>query len=42
MTHSLYVLDPDGNELEFYIDVPGVDWRDDPDLVMAPARPLQL
>lgn len=28
MTHSLYIEDPDGNEIELYIDVPGVDWRD--------------
>jgi catechol 2,3-dioxygenase len=42
VTHSLYVLDPDGNELELYIDVVGVDWRDHPDLVMAPVRPLEL
>jgi len=42
VTHSLYVLDPDGNEVELYIDVPGVDWRSDPSLVMAPIRPLTL
>jgi len=42
VTHSLYVLDPDGNELELYIDVPGVDWRADPALVAAPIRPLAL
>jgi catechol-2,3-dioxygenase len=42
VTHSLYVLDPDGNEVELYIDVPGVDWRSDPSLVMAPIRPLAL
>ena len=42
VTHSLYVLDPDGNEVELYIDVPGVDWRTDPSLVMAPIRPLAL
>jgi len=42
VTHSLYVLDPDGNEVELYIDVPGVDWRTDPSLVMAPVRPLAL
>jgi catechol 2,3-dioxygenase len=42
VTHSLYVLDPDGNELELYIDVPGVDWRSDPSLVAAPIRPLRL
>ena len=27
VTHSLYILDPDGNEIELYVDVPGVDWR---------------
>ena len=42
VTHSLYVLDPDGNELELYVDVPGVDWKTDPDLIMAPVRPLSL
>ena len=42
VSHSLYVQDPDGNELELYIDVPGVDWRSDPGLVMAPIRPLSL
>ena len=42
VTHSLYILDPDGNELELYIDVPGVDWRSDPAAVMAPIRPLSL
>ena len=42
VTHSLYVLDPDGNEVELYIDVPGVDWHTDPSLVMAPLKPLDL
>jgi catechol-2,3-dioxygenase len=42
VTHSLYILDPDGNEIELYIDVPGVDWKSDPSLVMAPIRPLVL
>ena len=42
VTHSLYVLDPDGNELELYIDVPGVDWKNHPEAVMAPIRPLAL
>jgi catechol 2,3-dioxygenase len=40
-THSLYVLDPDGNELELYIDVDGVDWND-PDLLARPTQPLRL
>jgi catechol 2,3-dioxygenase len=42
VTHSLYILDPDGNEIELYIDVPGVDWRSEPSLVAAPIRPLRL
>jgi len=42
VTHSLYILDPDGNEIELYVDVPGVDWRADPSLVAAPIRPLEL
>jgi catechol-2,3-dioxygenase len=42
VTHSLYIEDPDGNEIELYVDVPGVNWRDDPALVMAPIKPLRL
>lgn len=42
VTHSLYIADPDGNEIELYVDVPGVDWRTDPTLVAAPIKPLRL
>ncbi|HEY5155298.1 MAG TPA: VOC family protein [Acidimicrobiales bacterium] len=42
VTHSLYILDPDGNEIELYIDVAGVDWRADPQAIVAPTRPLVL
>jgi catechol 2,3-dioxygenase len=42
VTHSIYILDPDGNEIELYIDVPGVDWKSDPGLIMAPIKPLAL
>ena len=42
VTHSLYIEDPDGNEIELYVDVPGLDWRADPALVAAPIRPLRL
>jgi len=42
VSHSLYVRDPDGNELELYIDVPGVDWQSDPELLFAPPRRLAL
>jgi catechol-2,3-dioxygenase len=42
VTHSLYIADPDGNEIELYVDVASVDWRSDPALVMSPIKPLRL
>ena len=42
VTHSLYIEDPDGNELELYIDVQPEAWREDPTLVMAPTKPLHI
>ena len=42
VTHSLYILDPDGNEIELYIDVAGVDWVNDPALLGSPGRALRL
>jgi catechol-2,3-dioxygenase len=42
VTHSLYLEDPDGNEIELYIDVSGVDWRNEPALIAAPTKPLRL
>jgi catechol-2,3-dioxygenase len=42
VTHSLYIADPDGNEIELYVDVPGVDWRNDPSLLLTPTKPLAL
>jgi catechol-2,3-dioxygenase len=42
VTHSIYIADPDGNEIELYIDVPGVDWVNDPLLIGSPVRPLSL
>ena len=42
VTHSLYIEDPDGNEIELYVDVPNVDWRNDPTLIAAPVKPLRL
>jgi catechol-2,3-dioxygenase len=40
VTHSLYIADPDGNEIELYIDVPGVSWN--LENVMAPVKALAL
>jgi catechol-2,3-dioxygenase len=42
VTHSLYIEDPDGNEIELYIDVQPAVWKDDPAAVFAPPRPLRL
>jgi catechol-2,3-dioxygenase len=42
VSHSLYIADPDGNEIELYVDVAGVDWKSDPALVGAPVKPLRL
>lgn len=42
VSQSLYLRDPDGNEVEVYVDDPKVKWKEDPSLVMAPIRPLRL
>lgn len=42
VTHSLYIQDPDGNQIELYIDVQPEVWRDDSAAVFAPIKPLQL
>jgi catechol-2,3-dioxygenase len=42
VTHSLYITDPDGNEIELYIDVQPEAWREDPEAIMAPTRSLRL
>ena len=42
VTHSLYIEDPDGNEIELYIDVQPEIWREDPNAILAPIRPLKI
>jgi catechol-2,3-dioxygenase len=42
VTHSLYILDPDGNEIELYIDVQPEVWRDNPTAVAVPTKPLRI
>jgi catechol-2,3-dioxygenase len=42
VTHSIYITDPDGNEIELYIDVQPEVWRDDPHAILAPTRALRL
>lgn len=41
VTHSLYILDPDGNELELYADVSDA-WKQDPLAILTPGRALKL
>ncbi|MDQ5902383.1 MAG: catechol 2,3-dioxygenase [Patescibacteria group bacterium] len=41
VTHSLYILDPDGNELELYADVSD-EWKQDPKAVLRPIKHLAL
>lgn len=42
VTHSVYLLDPDGNEIEIYIDVQPEIWRTHPEAIGAPIKPLHL
>ena len=41
VTHSIYILDPDGNELELYADV-SEEWKRNPVVVMTPVKRLNL
>lgn len=41
VSQSLYLRDPDGNELELYVDDPRVDWRRDRAWMEAPVKPLR-
>jgi catechol 2,3-dioxygenase len=42
VSQSLYLKDPDGNEVELYVDADPSIWRDHPELVLSPTRPLRL
>ena len=42
VTHSVYLLDPDGNEIEIYIDVQPAQWRENPEEVRMHTRPLRI
>ena len=42
VSKSIYLLDPDGNEIELYIDDPQYDWKSEPTLVLSPIKPLSL
>ena len=42
VTQSLYVRDPDGNEVELYVDADPKIWKDDPSKIVSPIKPLNL
>ena len=41
VTNSLYIKDPDGNELELYVDVSD-EWREHPENILTPPKALDL
>lgn len=42
VSQSLYLTDPDGNEVELYVDADPSIWKDDPGKVLSPVKPLRL
>lgn len=42
VSQSLYLADPDGNEVELYVDADPSIWKNNPNAVLAPIKPLRL
>ena len=42
VSQSLYLSDPDGNEVEVYVDDDPSTWKDNPEAVLSPIKPLRL
>ena len=42
VSQSLYLPDPDGNEVELYVDADPKVWEHDPSAVLTPTKPLRL
>ena len=42
VSQSLYLADPDGNEVELYVDADPAIWQENPLAVLAPIAPLRL
>jgi catechol 2,3-dioxygenase len=42
ISQSIYLNDPDGNEIELFVDNPDYDWRHNHDWMEAPVKPLSL
>ena len=42
ISQSIYLRDPDGNEVELYVDDPDYDWKNDDSWMEAPVKPLDM
>ena len=42
VSQSLYLADPDGNEVELYVDADEAIWKNNPASVLSPIKPLHL
>jgi catechol 2,3-dioxygenase len=42
VSQSLYLRDPDGNEIEIYVDADAATWKNNPAAVLSPIKPLRL
>ena len=42
VSQSLYLRDPDRNEVELYLDADESVWKSNPTAVMSPMKPLRL
>ena len=42
VSQSLYMRDPDGNEVELYVDADESVWKNNPAAVLTPIKPLHL
>ena len=42
VSQSLYLADPDGNEIELYVDADEAIWKNNPAAVLSPIKPLRL
>lgn len=42
ISQSLYVRDPDGNEIELYVDDPAIDWKTNKSWINEPVKPLKF
>ena len=42
ISQSLYLRDPDGNEVELFVDNPAFDWKSDTSWMAVPVKPLML